>query len=123
MSDVTLNSVGALFQEWRETRSSRAELIPSKLWDLAVSLYPKYKRSKICRHLGLCAGKFRQHLIQADKISGTNGFVLANADIPAPTPQCIPNIQLTIQGHERSLNVCVGVDMLEQVLPHFKALL
>ena len=41
MSDLTLEVVEEAFQQWREQRNSRSELIPHKLWDMVLKLYPK----------------------------------------------------------------------------------
>ena len=38
MSDLTLEVVEEAFQQWREQRNSRSELIPHKLWDMVLKL-------------------------------------------------------------------------------------
>jgi hypothetical protein len=37
MSDLTLEVVEEAFQQWREQRNSRSELIPHKLWDMLIT--------------------------------------------------------------------------------------
>jgi len=122
VSDKTLRKVIDLFQEWRQMRTSRVEPIPEALWDLAVGLYPEYKRSKICGRLRLSASDFKKRLISAGKLESSDGFVLAAADAK-PVVQSADDIKLTIQGRERILQFSVNVHALDQVLPHIGVLL
>ena len=116
MSDLTLEVVEEAFQQWREQRNSRSELIPHKLWDMVLKLYPKYKKTVICRRLGLSGSQFKQHV--ANSSSSGGGFVLASID-----SHLIPNIQLTIQGKERALILSVDVHALDKILPSISRLL
>ena len=123
MSDLTLASVEEAFQQWRTGRYSRAELIPEALWSMALALYPQYKRSKICRHLQLSGGQFKQRLDNDRDTRANHGFVLASRDEPKATPEPTPKVQLTLQGHTRSMTLCFDVHALAQILPHIGALL
>ena len=121
MSDLTLVSVEAAFQQWRAGRDSRTEVIPEALWSMALGLYPQYKRSKICRHLQLSGGQFKQRLDNDTRAN--HGFVLASRDELKAKPQPNPEVQLTLQGHTRSMTLCFDVHALAQILPHIGALL
>jgi len=123
MSDLTLASVEEAFQQWRAGRHSRAEVIPEALWSMALGLYPQYKRSKICRHLQLSGGQFKQRLDNDRNTRANHGFVLASNDEPKVTLEPNPNVQLTLQGHTRSMTLCFDVHALPQILPHVGALL
>ncbi len=123
MSDLTLASVEEAFQQWRAGRHSRAELIPEALWSMALGLYPQYKRSKICRHLQLSGGQFKQRLDNDRNTHAHHGFVLASRDEPEAAPKLNPKVQLTLQGHTRSMTLCFDVHALPQILPHVGALL
>lgn len=124
MNDLTLMSVEKAFKQWRASRHSRAAVIPEALWSMALGLYPQYKRSKICRHLQLSGGQFKQRL---DNDKGTrinHGFVLASRDEPsAILPKPNPEVQLTLQGHTRSMTLRFDRYALAEVLPHVAALL
>jgi hypothetical protein len=62
MESISIESAEASFHQWRVQRSSRAELTPEHLWNMALGLYPQYKRSKICRQLRLSRAQFKQRL-------------------------------------------------------------
>ena len=122
MSDLTLVSVEEAFKQWRAERHSRAAVIPEALWSMALGLYPQYKRSKICRHLQLSGGQFKQRL---DNDKGTrinHGFVLASRDESTAAPEN-PEVQLTLQGLKRSMILRFDKHALAEVLPHVVALL
>ena len=48
MSGLTLEFVEKAFSQWREQRSCRSELIPKKLWEMVLKLYPQYKKTGLC---------------------------------------------------------------------------
>jgi hypothetical protein len=123
MEGISIESAEASFHQWRAQRSSRRELIPEHLWNIALGLYPQYMRSKICRRLGLSGGQFKQRLDCFRPTLIDTGFVLASNDEPKTTPKVHPEVQLVIQGKERTLTFSVGTDALLQILPHIGALL
>ncbi len=123
MESISMKSVEASFHQWRAQRSSRAELIPEHLWNMALGLYPQYMRSKICRRLGLSGGQFKQRLDGYSPAFGDKGFVLASNDEPVADSKVHPDVQLVIQGKERALTFSVSPDVLLHILPHIGALL
>lgn len=123
MNDLNLSSVEAAFQQWRAGRDSRTESIPEELWSMALGLYPQYQRTKICRHLQLSGGQFKQRSERVRETGENHGFVLASRDDPQATPELNPEIQLTLQGSTRTMTLCFDVHALAQVLPHVSALL
>lgn len=123
MEGITLESVEEAFCEWRAQRSSRTDLIPKNLWSMALGLYPKNKRSIICRRLRLSGSQFKQRLEGSRHTFVDTGFVLASRDVIKENPVPNHNVQLTIQGQARSLTFCVDVRALSQILPHLGALL
>jgi len=118
MSEITLESADYSFQQWRSQRSSRTEPIPEKLWSMAIDLYPRHKRSHICRRLGLSGSQFKQRLEDVDA-----GFVLASTDMDTPSPKPASEVTLKLQGQRLALTLKVSIDSLSQVLPHFEGLL
>lgn len=123
MDSISIESAEASFHQWRAQRISRRELIPEHLWNMALGLYPEYMRSKICRRLGLSGGQFKRRLDGFRPAFADTGFVLASNDEPKAAPKVHPEVQLLIQGKERSLTFSVGTDALLQILPHIGALL
>ena len=119
MSGLTLEFVEKAFSQWREQRSCRSELIPKKLWEMVLKLYPQYKKIVICCRLGLSGGQLKQHL--DSRPSSGAGFVLASVD--SVKEHLNPNIQLTIQGKERTLMLSVDVHTLDRILPDIGRLL
>ena len=123
MGSITLESTEGSFQVWRKQRSSRSEQIPEYLWCMALGLYPKHKRAKICRQLGLSGGQFKRRLEGGSTRVDNTGFVLASGHGIKASPKLSTDVQLAIQGKKRSLTLLVGVEALLQILPHLGALL
>ena len=119
MSKLTLESVEEAFQQWREQRSNLSEPIPKKLWEMVLKIYPKYKRTVICRRLRLSGSQLKQQL-DSSSSSGA-GFVLASVD--SVKELLNPNIQLTIQGKERALMLSVDMHAFDKILPSIGMLL
>lgn len=123
MESVTLELAEEAFCRWRTERRSGRESIPENLWEMALGLYPQYKRSKICEGLRLSGSQFKRRL-EGDSPRFTNaGFVLASSDEVKANTNPSPAIQLSIEGKERVLTLSVGVDALLQLLPHIGTLL
>lgn len=123
MGSISLESTEASFDQWRAQRSSRAELIPDNLWNMALGLYPQYKRSRICRQLGLSGGQFKQRLDGCRPAFADTGFVLASNNKLKAKPKAHPEVRVVIQSKERTLTLSVGADALLELLPHIGALL
>ena len=123
MGSISLESTEASFAQWRARRSNRAELIPDNLWSMALALYPQYKRSKICRRLGLSGGQFKKRLDECHPAFVDTGFVLASSDELRSKSKAHPEVRLIIQGKERALTLSIGTDALLALLPHIGALL
>ena len=123
MNGLTLESVEKAFCEWRAQRSSRAELIPKNLWCMALKLYPQHKRTIICSRLRLSGGQFKRHLEDVNNTSFDDDFVLASRDFVKENSNSSSEIQLTVQGRDRTLMLSVNLHSLELILPHIGALL
>jgi hypothetical protein len=123
MKGLTLESAEAAFCEWRTTRRSVAEKIPDNLWFMALGLYPQYQRSKICERLRLSGSQFKRRLEGAGPVFADKGFVLASREAIKLNPTLGFEVQLTIQGKERALTLCVGLHALGQILPYISELL
>jgi len=93
------------------------------LWAMALGLYPQYLRSTICKRLRLSGSQFKQRLEGDGPAFADKGFVLASREAIKSNQAPSFDIQLTIQGKERSLTLCVGMHALGQILPHISVLL
>ena len=123
MDSMTLETVEAAFSDWRAQRSSRTDPIPENLWAMALKLYPTHKHSKICHRLRLSASQFKPRLENREQSPAGKGFVLASREEVIVNYPPSSDVQLTIQGKERSMTLCVSVHVLPQILPHVGALL
>jgi hypothetical protein len=123
MGDITLESAEAAFCAWRAERISRAEPIPEHLWAMSLGLYPQHKRSTICDRLHLSGSQFKRRLEGGDATPADSGFVVATRDAVNDNRASNSEIQLTIQGKERALTLCVSVQALPQILAHVGVLL
>lgn len=123
MENVTLELAAETFCQWRIERSSGKEPIPENLWGMALGLYPEYKRSKICERLRLSGSQFKRRLEAGYPTFSEQGFVLASQEEITASSKQTQEIQLTIQGKERALTLCVEVHLLSQVLPQLGTLL
>ncbi|MEY3497809.1 MAG: hypothetical protein RLZZ325_816 [Pseudomonadota bacterium] len=123
MVDVTMELAKESFIQWRNNRTNQAEPIPDELWDMALGLYPKYKRSTICEQLHLSGSGFKRRLEEGLPTFSDKGFVLASKSEVKKFPKQGQEIKFTIQGKERSLTIHVEVDTLSTVIPHIGALL
>jgi hypothetical protein len=119
MSGLTLEFVEKAFAQWREQRSSRSESIPKKLWEMVLKIYPKYKRTVICRRLRLSGSQLKQQLDSSS--SSGSGFVLASVN--PVKKQLTTHLQLTIQGKERALMLSVDMHTFDKILPSIGMLL
>ena len=123
MECITLESVEAAFCDWRAQRSSRLDPIPEYLWSMALRLYLEYKRSKICHRLRLSANQFKARLESQEQSPADKGFVLASREDDLFNLPPSSDVQLTIQGKERSMTLCVRVHTLPLIFPHVGTLL
>lgn len=125
MKNINLDSVKRAFQQWRSQRHNSAEPIPDMLWDMAISLFPKHKRSSICQQLGLSGGQFKKRLEQSESKSAIKtGFVLAttNANNNRIPPSASSDVQISISGN-RTLIISAGVHDICHMMPYIGNLL
>jgi hypothetical protein len=59
--NLTLESVAAMFADWRSSREKR-EPIPPRLWEAAVSLCKTHPITHVCRHLRLSFVSLKEHM-------------------------------------------------------------
>jgi len=123
MSVITLELAEAAFSEWRGQRSNPSESIPSNLWAMALGLYPRHTRSTICKSLRLSGGQFKQRLEGMSHTTTNTGFVLASRNRATTITAQSPEVTMKIQGKERVLTICVGLEVLGQIVSHIGALL
>lgn len=122
MSEVTIEQVKDAFEQWRSERKNRSEAIPEALWSMAVSLYPKFKRSIICQSLGLNGAHLRHHLEKAGHVFRTEGFVLASAKTEN-VEKVSSELCLTLEGKQRTLTINCELSSLGKVFSQLEAFL
>lgn len=123
VKNTNLDAIKRKFKQWRSQRHNSAEPIPEKLWSMAISLYPKYKRSNICQQLGLSGGQLKKHLEQVEKNNSTKtGFVLATANSKEVITSAPSNVQISISG-TRTVTISVGVHDACHIIPYIGSLL
>lgn len=129
MDSLTLEIVEEDFKQWRSARKSKSESIPLSLWARAVALYPKYKRSSICKKLCLSGSQLKLHLERAGHVfTQRGGFALAthHQEVASKAkPIHVENkpVDIYLQGKNRELKLSVDVRALSEVLPHLDSLL
>lgn len=123
MQILSIESVEASYNQWRQKRSNRIEPIPLKLWAMAIALYPRYKQSHICQRLHLNGGQFKKKLEASfNPVGIEDGFVTATPQMPR-TPQETREATLSLRSRDRTLSLSFSILDLPKVLPSFEALL
>lgn len=111
---LTLEAVESAFIDWRASRKSRSESIPQELKDMVRQLIPHYKKSHICKALGLSGGQLKQvassALLKSNPVSESDQFI--QAALPM-TSYC----EFSITGDSKTLTCKLPVQDLQKVLP------
>lgn len=119
MPAITLDTVEEAFIAWRKNRSSRIEAIPQALWERVFHIYQDYSQAEICHRLRLNSGQCKKKMAEILAKSGKGSFVVAQS--PTPHEPSVTTVTLCSSG--RTLSVCVAINDIGHVLPHFEALL
>jgi hypothetical protein len=94
-----LTSVANRFDEWRQTRTTRAALIPQHLWEQAIALTALLPITYVARRLRVSGGELKKrcaahHAAQSAPASTALGFVEVTA--PPVWPQPIAGIEIDL---------------------------
>ncbi len=76
-----LESAKTLFSEWRSQKTGRVP-IPTKLWNMALSLSDDYSHSKICKELRLGYTCFKKKLNQRKSKISTPPAPFVQLELP-----------------------------------------
>jgi hypothetical protein len=84
-AEQQLTYVANRFDEWRQTRTTRAEPIPQHLWEQAIPLTVMFPLTHVARRLRVSGGELKKrcaahHAAQSAPASTALGFV----EVPAP---------------------------------------
>jgi hypothetical protein len=84
-AEQQLTHVADRFDEWRQTRTTRAEPIPHHLWEQAIALTMMFPMTHVARRLRVSGGELKKHCAahhaaQSVPASTALGFV----EVPAP---------------------------------------
>lgn len=125
MDTLSLDNVEQAFNQWRQNRRSARAHIPLKLWRMAAELYPRYKKSHICKRLHLSGSQFKQKLTAGSHANNmATGFIVATPQVPILLEASEERqATLTVQGKNRALSLKLSVVDLPKVLPLVEAFL
>ena len=99
-----LTSVADHFDEWRQTRPTRAEPIPQHLWEQAIALTARFPLTRVARRLRVSGGELKKrcaahHAAPSVPTSTALGFVEVTVAQPAtpvwPSPTVVTEIELS----------------------------
>ena len=94
-----LTQVANRFEEWRQTRTTRAEPIPQHLWEQAVALTSTFPMTRVATRLRGSGGELKKrcaahHAAQPAPASTALRFVEVMATPVQPTPPAGTEIEL-----------------------------
>ena len=110
---MQLDKVYEAFTKWRANKNNGSECIPEYLWEMVEKLQLNYKRSTICKTLGLSTAQFKKYCLGTLKssIAQDDGFV--EAVLPTSTPHC----EISLQGKRNTLSIKILPQQLSMILP------
>jgi hypothetical protein len=94
-----LTQVANCFEEWRQTRTTRAEPIPQHLWEQAIALTSTFPITRVATRLRVSGGELKKrcaahHAAQPAPASTALRFVEVMATPVRPTPPAGTEIEL-----------------------------
>ena len=99
-AEQQLTHVADRFDEWRQTRTTRAEPIPQRLWEQAIALTAMFSIARVATRLRVIGGKLKkrcaaaQHAAQSAPASTALGFVEVTTTPVWPSPTSGTEIEL-----------------------------
>ena len=95
-----LTSVANRFDEWRQTRTTRAAPIPQYLWEQAIALTAVFPITRVATRLRVSGGELKKrcaayHDARSASASAALGFVEVTATPVWPTPTAGTEIELS----------------------------
>jgi hypothetical protein len=94
-----LPHVADRFDEWRQTRPTRAAPIPPRLWEHAIAFTTMFSIARVATRLRVSGGELKKrctarHAARAAPASTAWGFVAVTATPVRPTPTAGTEIEL-----------------------------
>ena len=98
-AEPQLTQVADRFDEWRQTRTTRAEPIPQNLWEQAIALTAMFPMTHVARRLRVSGGELKKrcaahHAAHSAPASTALGFVEVTATPVRLTPPAGTEIEL-----------------------------
>jgi hypothetical protein len=95
-----LTQVADRFDEWRQTRTTRAEPIPQHLWEQAIALTTVFAITRVATRLRVSGGELKKrcaahHATRSAPTSTALGFVEVTATPVWPSPTAGTEIELS----------------------------
>src|SRR5215510_4902995 len=90
-TEQQLTAVADRFDEWRQTRTTRAEPIPQSLWEQAIALTATFPITRVATRLRVSGGELKKrctahHATRSVPASTTPSFVEVTATASWPPP-------------------------------------
>jgi hypothetical protein len=98
-AEQQLTAVADRFEEWRQTRTTRADPIPQYLWEQAIALTTTFPMTRVARRLRVSGGELKKryaahHAVWSAPASTALSFVEVTAIPVRPTPTAGTEIEL-----------------------------
>ena len=98
-AEQQLTAVADRFEEWRQTRTTRADPIPQYLWEQAIALTATFPMTRVARRLRVSGGELKKrcaahHAVRSAPASTALSFVEVTAIPVQPTPTAGTEIEL-----------------------------
>jgi len=113
---LTLESVSAAFDHWRQNRTSRKESVPISLREHAIKLLAHHSKSRVIEALKINHSMLKQWRHKGERSAPT--FVV----LPPPKPEATSSLQITLrnpQGAEMHITGSVTADQLCRLTQSF----
>jgi len=113
---LTLDSVSAAFDHWRQHRTSRKEPVPIFLREQAIKLRAHHSKSRVIQALKINHSMLKQWQHKGERPAST--FVA----LPPPTAEATSSLQITLrnwQGAEMLISGAVSADQLCRLTQSF----
>ena len=98
-SEHQLTHVADRFDEWRQTRTTRAEPIPQHLWEQAIALTTVFAITRVATRLRVSGGELKKRCAahHAALAASTSTAALGFVEVPATPIWALPTSAIEIE--------------------------
>jgi hypothetical protein len=100
-TEYQLTAVADRFDEWRQTRTTRAEPIPQHLWEQAIALTTMFAITRVATRLRVSGGELKKRCAahHAALAASTSTAALGFVEVPAASVWALPTTAIEIELH------------------------